>query len=235
MSRNLKTLGLALVAVFALSATMASAASAHVFKASQYPAHLTGIQEEGAENYLEITGSEERVECEVATYSGTVEGETEEVTVQPVYEECFAPGLSPEPGSVPVDTEGCHFTLTGETDANGHAIAHVTCEGTSTIKITAPGCTLEIGTQTPEGGAHYTTTTNPETGKEDVTVMATSTGVEYSASGSLCFLVAGNGEDGDFHSAITVQGYSDPNHTNPIDVTTTDQSSPIGRKRCAGS
>jgi hypothetical protein len=229
MSHKIKALGLALAAVFAMSAVAAQAASAHTFVTdSGNPAYLTGTQEPPvAANTLLLTGSGEEVHCEAAHYesTGTVASGEEEVTVHPVYEECYS-GLAPNPGEVEVRTNECHFTLTGTTDGNGHAEAHVNC-GASPIELEIPGaCTFTIGTQTPTGGGvHYTnhTTATPM----DFTVQATVTGIHYHAHGPLCFLVAEGeissetftADDADFTSSITVKCYKNAAHTEQVGCT----------------
>jgi hypothetical protein len=228
MSHKIKALGLALAAVFAMSAVAAQAASAtpHTFVTdSGNPAYLTGTQEPApAVNRLFFTGSGEEVECEAAHYesTGTVANEAEEVTVHPVYEECSSL-LAPNPGEVKVRTHSCHFTLTGTTDGNGHAEAHVAnCPEGEEIEIEIEGaCTIYVGNQTPtEGGVHYTnhTTATPM----DFTVQATATGIHYTYEGPLCFLAVEEGptpHDADFISSITVKCYNDAAHTEQVGCT----------------
>jgi hypothetical protein len=225
MQRNLRTLALALAAVFAMSAVAAQAASAtsHTFVTeSGNPAYLTGTQETGTVNALTFTGSGESIECESAHYesTGTVASGEEEITVHPVFEECYS-GLAPNPGEVVLRTNECHITLTGTTDGNGHAETHINC-GASPIETEVPGaCTFTIGTQTPTGGGvHYT---NHTSGPKDFTVQATVEGVDYHAHGPLCFLVASGeissetftDDDLDFTSSITFKCYKNAAHTEP--------------------
>jgi hypothetical protein len=79
MIRNLKALGLALVAVFALSAVAASAASAQQgFITSTGPVTLDGVED--GTNYFEIHNLEPfgkvRVECPGSTFKGHEVGST---------------------------------------------------------------------------------------------------------------------------------------------------------------
>ncbi len=73
--RNLKALGLAVIAVFAFSAIAASAAQAEYnLTPAKSPAWITAEQiahKEG--NKLEITSRGTKVECKTVTYKGTVD------------------------------------------------------------------------------------------------------------------------------------------------------------------
>jgi hypothetical protein len=64
MAAPSKPLALVLVAAFALSAAIASAAQANVFMAESYPVHLKGEQVTGEHHAFEFTGS--KVECSTA-------------------------------------------------------------------------------------------------------------------------------------------------------------------------
>jgi hypothetical protein len=217
MKRNLKALGLVLAATFAFSAMAASAASAHwVFTPEVKPAVITGEQiehiVEGKEaNYLEITGKKSRVHCNKAKYDGTTEAlETEDVTVHPTYSECSATGGF----ATTVDTKGCDFTLTGETDSEKHGKTHLICETGSDISVTIPSinCTITIHEQTPTaGGVTYT-----NNGKH-VDATATITGITYEVLNPeervLCTAAAGKNHaeanDSDLLTKITVKAFKD--------------------------
>jgi len=155
MSRNLKALGLGLVAVFAMSAVMASAASAEgtfKFKSEGTPTKLSGKQHAGNDVFTPHTGG---VSCNEATYAGEQVGtEVSEVTVTPTYSECKAFGLF----NVPITTNGCRYTLnagtkTGTTFAGSVSIA---CPAGKIIEIEAPGCTTTVGSQSNIGGITLT-------------------------------------------------------------------------------
>ena len=92
MIRSLKTLGLALVAVLALSAVVASAASAKPKLTpvpEEYPVTLKGSQT--VVNVLELEKTRP-TECAKATVEATIENkaeaETSEATAKPTYSEC---------------------------------------------------------------------------------------------------------------------------------------------------
>ncbi len=101
MIRNLKALGLALIAAFAMSAVLASSALAVGedslrLTPGELPAILTGEQIKGAghENHRFLTSGGASIECEVAKFAGTIKAgattlETQTVTIRPTYEKCF--------------------------------------------------------------------------------------------------------------------------------------------------
>jgi hypothetical protein len=135
MIRNLKVLGLALAAVFAMSAVVASAASAQLqgFATSTGPFTITAT-ETGAKgsgsNALTAFGA--KVECFGSTYDGhnvlTVK-ETEEgkvhglissgsttATITPTYNQKECRAFNPEENEATVETNGCDFVFhVGET------------------------------------------------------------------------------------------------------------------------
>jgi hypothetical protein len=89
MTRNLKALGLALVAAFALSAVMASGASAKTaqFTTQAGTVHIDGAQVETDKFFI---GTKE-LTCTTANLKGTAEGpEQSTVTLTPTYETCHA-------------------------------------------------------------------------------------------------------------------------------------------------
>ncbi|HEV2791648.1 MAG TPA: hypothetical protein VGV69_10155, partial [Solirubrobacterales bacterium] len=67
MTRKFKTLGLVLAAVFAMSAVMASAASATEFTAASYPVTYSGTQEPTEPHVFTADGYE--TTCKDASFS----------------------------------------------------------------------------------------------------------------------------------------------------------------------
>jgi len=222
MTRNLKALGLALVAVFAFSAMAASSASAvtdHITVGS-VPATLTGT---GSDNVFKITNATPlSVECTTARFHATVSslGVTS-VTATAEYEgrinqtphtvDCDS-GL----GQVTVNMNGCDYDLTGETTGldNGSADATVsiTCSGTNEIVVedTTHLCKIKIPAQTPtSGGVVYT---NEGAGSsKDIKVTATVTGITYTTEGSGCKLagLAAEANNADYTGNVTVKAFED--------------------------
>ena len=217
MRRNLKALGLALAAVFAMSAVSASAASATTH---DFHSHGNTVTAEAENTQVFTTESSElTLVCEELTATGMVaEGESEEVEVHPVYNNEENACENSLIGSMTVETEGCDYVFTGETDANGHAEVHVVCEAGHEINIVSSGCTLHIPEQTVTG-IHYNNQ-NENTNEKDITVEATVTGIHYTSSGFLCGFagIPSEGNDGVEEGNSTVKGYSDTTETTQTGV-----------------
>jgi hypothetical protein len=240
MTRNLKALGLALLAAFALSAVAASAASAQdVFTTHNgEPAHLHGEQVgDSTDNVFGMKEHAAEVTCKEATFTstGTVEDGAKEIVVHPTYP-TFVKETEEEEhncessfGIATVDTTGCDFVLTGEThetlNTKGedkdekHATVSLECEPEKSIKITTPevGCTLTMTPQTGLLGVTYTNEgTTPD---EDVKVDVTVDKIKYHAS-FICQLggLPSTGEDAYLTETVTVKGYQGANHDQPVGI-----------------
>jgi len=143
---NLKSLGLTIAAVMAMSAVMASTASATPqFTASAYPATVTGSNTKGSEV---LTTEGGKVECDSHFVSHSLAAASSTLTVTPTYTECTAFGLG-----ATVNTEGCAYIL--HATAKDFVTTHthhfdVTCPTGKSIKIIAGGglCRMEIKGQT---------------------------------------------------------------------------------------
>jgi hypothetical protein len=91
MTRNLKTLGLALVAAMAMTAVMASAAQAQ-FTADEAPVTLTADATEHV-----FTTAEGEVTCEDISFHGEAANTAQpDLTITPIYTDCEAFGLAAE-------------------------------------------------------------------------------------------------------------------------------------------
>ncbi|MEZ5076450.1 MAG: hypothetical protein R2725_03295 [Solirubrobacterales bacterium] len=175
MQGNLRALGLALLAVFALSALAAQGASAHVFTSDSESERtvLTGRDEPETNNVLTVAGAE--VQCENAHFEGTVEGsEANEVTVRPEYTDCLFAG-----NEAVVHTNDCAEILHSST-AEGHATVDVECAEGDEIEVTVPvlGITITVAEQADLSGVHYTNVA------EGVTVEATLEGIHMVCIGN---------------------------------------------------
>ena len=219
MIRNLKTLGLALVAAFALSAVLASAASAE-FTFDEAASTLTAKGVSPTQKFV-ITDSEGEEEgkstCEEVgvgsggTGLGTVESE---ITIEPVYSEDCTLSLGEATFEAEVDANGCHYLFTTETLNAVHIICSneegTEAEGKS-IEITAKilgsyrQC-IKIHAQTPtEPTIHYDNKTNSETGKMDVLMTVTVKGITYEKVG-LCKGEVNESNNADYEGEVTVTG-----------------------------
>jgi len=167
MIRNLKTLGLALVAVLAMSAVVASAASAQ-FTASSYPTTVTATSALGNDDFKTEAGS---VEC-AGHFEGTSAEASSTMTIKANYTGCKAFGFA----EASVNMNGCDYVFhsNGEVDLE--------CSGTNKVVITAAACEVQIGSQT---GLKSVTLNN---GSGDITAQANVGGIAYTVTkdGFLC-------------------------------------------------
>lgn len=202
MNRKLKALGLALLAVFAMSAVAASGASAAQFHAEQEPVILTS-DNDTAHVFTYGLGS---VTCTTTTFDTTVATKTtSSITVTPVYGGCE---FLEEPAEVKVNS--CDYTFTADTTGE-HAPVTVTC-GAKPIEVVVPtlgNCTLTVGSQTTTNGVRYTNGGSGTT--RDVTVDVTAkVAVTRDNPGNnfLCGLLSASGT-GEYKGSTTLTGFAD--------------------------
>jgi len=218
MIRNLKALGLALCAVFALSAVAASGASAEVdtdlFTAGAATTHLRGEQVGAAEdNVFGTHGSDRSKRSQLSP------------------KKCKVGGFN-----ATVDVNNCYFILTGTTDTyfdtetihqkGLDATVSLDCEHTGNIKITAAlGCTITLsdthGGNTVNQNLLGVRYTNEESGgKWDFKIDVTVDKIHYTSTSACSFFgLPTTGNDGFLTETMTVKGYSDAEHKNQVDVT----------------
>lgn len=188
MARYLKTLGVAVVAVLAFSAVIASAASAtNKFHAAQTHTILKGSQT--TQHVFKTNAG--TVTCSTATFEGTQEAATQtQVTIAPNYNNCTAFGFI----NVPVHENGCHYLFTYDNTA------HVTCPS-KPIEVTAPGCNVTVDDQTI-GTVDF----NNNGTKQDVNVVATVTGIDYTQHDEGITCQGGFFTNGQYTGTTTVTG-----------------------------
>jgi hypothetical protein len=237
MIRNLKALGLALGAVFALGALTASSAFAVDTLTTQVsPAIVTAT---GDNNKFEITSPKTAVECTTSTLAGTVKSGSSVNTFEVTYTgklnatphtstECTGAGLI---SSLTVHMNGCDYDITGNTTGKDisdsskgivkDATIWVTCPVGKHIAITTNvGCTLTIPEHTPtEGGLTYTNETVG--GKKQVTVHETITGITYTTDGFACALggLPSEGNNSDYTGTLVAKAFEDLGGTKHLDFT----------------
>ncbi|HYJ21926.1 MAG TPA: hypothetical protein VEW07_07885 [Solirubrobacterales bacterium] len=163
MNSKTKVLGLALIAVLALSAFSATASQGAVVTAGAYPATLTAKDVKTVHGELArlTTGNGARyLECSTATLAATISEAKTEVEITPTYSECFSNGLTTVPATITVN--GCTFKLHATTTASGQAT--VVCPAGKQIEVhvyenavkheeNKPLCTYDIAAQGPITGA----------------------------------------------------------------------------------
>jgi hypothetical protein len=187
--RTLKVFGLALVAVFAMSAVAAATASAtqNQFHSTKENTTLTVSSNATQEFTYEAGGIV--VSCTTVGGSGQVSGKqtTTEVTFSPTYSGCSVPIPFT---SVQIDMNGCDylFTIDPESKEVNNGPVHVKCptEGgtqkqiTITVKLFGSKlCDFHIAEQTPDGVADYS-----NKGTEQIDVTPTQTGIDATKQGS---------------------------------------------------
>lgn len=236
MSRNhLKALGLALIAVVALSALTASAAQATGgVTTATYPAFLTGKDvntKHGTLTRLSIGNGARFVECTKADLDATIANEgkksTTTVTVEPTYENCFANGLSTVPATVTLN--GCDFTLSSTALAvKGvtNATAAVMCpegkqiqihiyENEAQHKAGVSLCTYDIGPTNNQKLGKITIEPGAVGGVEDLTFKLAITEITTNSTigaAGVCGIKGGEVSHGfsTLNGTYTVTGESDP-------------------------
>lgn len=205
MHRNLKALGLALVAVFAMSAVAASAASAKydTFRTQNGETVTPTVSSISASQRFKIEGAEEESNCKEISATGSLLDKTTDVTVAPTYSNCTATRNGSTVAAT-VETTGCEYTFTGETNASEHAEVHILCETGKSIHIKVTALKLQCFTIPPQtvGGIHYINTgTTPN---RDIDIKATATGIKTEKGGA-----CGEGEaKAEYTGEVTVKGHN---------------------------
>jgi hypothetical protein len=222
MIRNLKVLGLALVAAFALSAVVASAASAHFTSG----ADSTTLTATALNEQVFVThgtpGENTEVKCTQVSVTGGPFGTDEtELTVHPTYGgtctitvEGVGSGLTAE-----VKSNGCNYIFTTTLTNN----IHIECGANESIEVKAfilgkfRNC-LDVHAQTPTTAlVDYFNHTNPATGKMDVEIESTVDGITYEKTGSCAFGTT-EGNDAEYNGNVTVTCDEEGTNT-PVDCT----------------
>ena len=209
MIRKLKFLGLALAAVFAMSAVGASAASALVqFHTEGAPVTITANQHEGT-NGFDVQFGE--VKCTTAKLHGTTQEKTTEttITLTPTYEGCTFAGVA-----TTIDMNGCDYT------AHVHNLGPpytgfitIKCVLGSEITVTGGNkCTVHVPAQTNLGTITYTNTGSGSTkeitvhlnGIQNITYTQTK---GTAAVGACATMTTGAGK---YTGKVTITGETDP-------------------------
>jgi len=154
MIRILKSLGLALVAMAAMSAVVASASQASEYTCSAYECLATGSNTAGNETFTTPGGtvqcnSHYTVEKEGTTNATGITGPTTTVTVTPTYTGCKAFGFV----NATVNMMGCDYVFhSGSLIVAGrynNSVSIVCPAGSGPITITAGTCVVDVPAQGP--------------------------------------------------------------------------------------
>jgi hypothetical protein len=214
MTSNIRAFGFTLLAILSLSALTASVGSAseHVATSdSKTSKTIVTAEQVGAseDNYFEVTGkSASKITCKKAIYNGTFIGsEVKKASVVPTFLECTAPGMG---GAATLTNENCEVVLLSETNATNHLVLPLECEAGKFIRISAGGCVINFGTQTPTMGAKLTT--EESGGKKDMKLDVTleTTFTTNDALGCTLAGVPNHGAwTGTLVSTVTIKGFED--------------------------
>lgn len=213
MTRNPKALGLAVVAALAMSAVMASTASANhlAFQATGEPTvWLNGSDEEPGKNTFTTTAG--TVHCQEAAYAITIPANTTPTTrdVGAAYADCE---VTPAMHAI-IDMNGCIYQLhAGETDANKkmEGTVDIICPAGKEITITATvggtvKCTIHVKEQK---GLTQITYTNIGAGEEEeITLDLALGGIHYTHTKGTGFGACnpGTANNGAFNGQILLEG-----------------------------
>lgn len=210
MIRNLKALGVAMAAVFAMSAVMASAASAQQAYLTADTA-LAGIdgKDIGAASANRLTAFSTYTQCSEVNYSGSILGESSDhgttATAIPDYKGCKSSALG---FGTTVAMNDCHYIFhlgetTGEGDTYG-VQSTLICEGEGnpevTINVFGSHCTITITpSEAGYSGLHATDTT-----EGDIVLNGTVEGIKAHATGNCP--ETGTTENAKLDTNVTVTG-----------------------------
>ena len=221
MSRNFKALGLALVAVVALSAMAATAAQANNVTASKYNARITGTDlgtKAGEYTRLTVGNGARFVECATSTIEATLTKEETAVTATPSYSGCFSNADVKIPATVTMN--GCDYILEATSKTAGRAT--VVCPVGKQIEVhiyenatkhteNKPLCTYDIKAQGPLTTVNIGTS-NAGTATEDLLLGLAVTGIKTTSTiGStiVCGIAAGAEGTSTLKGNITATGEED--------------------------
>jgi hypothetical protein len=198
MHRKLKALGLALVAALALTAVMASAASAQ-FTSNKEHTIISGSQKEKTNDVFTAGEGFGGITCENATFSGTgVTKNDADQTILPSYSTC----KDSFGRTVDIDNSKTNpLTYTFTSDGKGGGSVHVS--GEMTLTVTSGGsviCTVVIKNGQTNNGITYTNLG----GTKGVETTTHATNVISTTSGGFFNCGISNGE----HTAGTYDGTS---------------------------
>lgn len=204
--RNLKILGLALMAMFAMSAVTAGAASADHITAEQYPATLTGKNTTETDKFLTTTGT---VNCKTASYAATISAAATSVSATPTYSNCTAFGFP-----ATIDVNGCKYVFNIGAGTTGDA--DLSCEAGKTITVTAVSagtikCTVHVASQSDIAGTITYSNTGAGTTRE-VGIVVSLSGIDYSHTKGtgLGACPAGSATNGTLEASGDVTAETDP-------------------------
>jgi hypothetical protein len=215
MIRNLKILGLASMAILAISAAVASTALAGTTTGkvtAPEPVTLKGTPT-GNEADNGFTAFGTQIKCPKTTYTGHKISETphkfiasgsSEITITPHFDPICSVGMN-----------GCDFafrdiTTTGGVEHTYGVVLDIVCPTGKEILIGGPACDVFIPAQTGLQGAHLKTTT---TGTHDIDLEGKFEGITAKSCLGL------HTTNAMFDVDVTIKGYNVLDEVKPITIT----------------
>jgi hypothetical protein len=208
MSHKLKVLGLACVAVFALTAVSASSAMAMTsgFTVGAGATRIEGTQTTALKLVIG-TGAPVTIKCSTSTLNDAIsEGLIHEATVTPFYGgagACTFAGLA-----ATVTVSSCTYTITDTAAANTYNVDVTNCPSSAPIKVTLPstGCVVTI---TNQGAlADVDATNNATTSPDDVDLTLTIAGIAFTGNALCPASIAGPCVGGTMTGGYTVKAFN---------------------------
>lgn len=214
MTSKLRTLCLALLAVFAASAVVASAAQAETeFEGGVATAYLTGeqINVGGVHPEHELVLSGGTVTCKSVTFTGTIALPAPAMTLTPKYEGCEV-----KTNPTTIEVTGCQYVFRGNgnldliCDPSGHIVIAI-FQDQMAHETNEPLCTYTIGAKSGLSGSSYSNTGTGATADVDITSTIQKIPVTKT-QGALAICGKVN-QEATFTGATTVRAYTTPTHT----------------------
>jgi hypothetical protein len=204
MIRNAKLLGLALIAVLALTALGSSSASAAKFTAAKYPVTLSGTQ--STSHKLTVGGS--TVTCTTATFKGEGKEASETQTIFATYTGCTAFGFI----NATVTGSTCDYLL----NANGNIALNCT---SGDVTVDAGPCTATLTAAKNQTLTSNTFTNNtPAAGQVTVDTNVTNAHAEITKSEFGCPVAKGTYATSTYTGSTVVKGTDSEGKADSIDV-----------------
>jgi hypothetical protein len=189
MTHKIKALGIAFIAIAAISSLAVSSAQAGTVHIEPNPAVVTGHIETGQQHKLQIPAVPNPFNsvCDVSTIEATVHQvvsqttpktqTVHDITATPSYSSCKLAGTNAQ-----VTMNGCHYTLTGAGQPALTALVDVICTTPGKqIEIRTAICTVHIPAQ---NGLSHITFVNQAGNK--ITANATVGGITAVQTGAAC-------------------------------------------------
>lgn len=191
MKRNLKIVGMAIAAVFAMSAFAGGAQAAEFHSEAEHTTlHAAKTTVHTFSNGVFDVTCEDK-----ATFHGTtLKNTVTKIKMSAEYDGCHVIILFTFAATV--NMNGCEYEFESDGDIQ------LVCPVGKKIVISSSGCTIEVGSQEIKGGASYKSEGSGKT--RTVTVTSTAKKIKYNQSGSSCSTKSG--EDAEYTGSAKTTG-----------------------------